>query len=74
MDISIEAVVHFVLYVLGVGLIFGLLFWLISYVEREFPSISLFAKFARIGLVILAVLVLIGIVLSFMGHPIVRLR
>lgn len=71
MVISIETVVAFVLYVLGAGLIFGLLIYLVNYLETEFPSIAMFAKFARIGLMVLAVLVLIGVVLSFMGHPIV---
>ena len=68
---SIEGVVMFVLYLLGCGLIFGLLMYLINYVSGQFPSMEPFAKFARIGLVILAVLVLIGIILAFMGHPIV---
>ena len=69
---SIEGVVRFVLYVLGCGLIFGLLFFLIDYVCTSFPVMAMFGKFAKIGLVILAVLVLIGIILSFMGHPIVN--
>ena len=68
---SIEAVVMFVLYLLGVGLIFGLLNFLIGYVAGQFPGIEPFAKFAKIGLMILAVLVLIGIVLAFMGHPVI---
>lgn len=68
---SIESVVMFVLYLLGCGLIFALLLYLINYVAGQFPGVEPFAKFARIGLVILAVLVLIGVVLSFMGHPIV---
>ena len=72
MIISIESVVWFVLYLLGCGAIFGLLMWLISYVESNFPTMQPFAKFARIALVVLAVLVLIGIILSFMGRPVVR--
>ncbi len=73
MVISIESVVAFVLYILAVGVIFGLLMWLINYVEAQFPTMAPFAKFARIALVILAVLVLIGVILSLVGHPIVRL-
>lgn len=69
---SIESIVHLVLYLLGAGLIFALLMYLINYVSTEFPTMGPFAKFAKIALVILAVLVLIGVVLSFMGHPIVR--
>lgn len=70
---SIESIVRIVLYLLGAGLIFGLLMYLIDYVSTQFPSVGPFAKFARIALVVLAVLVLIGVLLSFMGHPIVRL-
>ena len=75
MAISIDTVVWFVLYVLGCGLIFGLLMYLVNYLEREFPDIAMFAKFARIGLMVLGVLVLIGVVLSFItGHPILTVR
>ena len=70
--ISIEQVVWFVLYLLGAGLIFGLLVYLIDYVSANFPVMAPFAKFAKIGLMILAVLVLISVILSFMGHPLVR--
>ena len=70
-NLSMEAVVMFVLYLLGAGCIFGLLLYLINYIESNFPDIGLFAKFARIGLVVLAVLVLIMVILSFIGHPLV---
>ena len=69
---SIENVVWAVIYLLGCGLIFALLFFLINYVAKQFPGIEPFAKFARILLVVLMVLVLIGFVLSMMGHPILR--
>ena len=72
--ISITTVVMFVLYLLGAGLIFGLLNYLIDYVATNFPSAAPFTKFAKIGLVILAVLILIGVILSFMGHPIIAMR
>jgi uncharacterized membrane protein YGL010W len=71
---SIESVVRFTLYLLGCGLIFALLLYLVNYVSGQFPAAEPFAKFARIGLVIMAVLVLIGVVLSFMGHPLVTFR
>ena len=74
MAVSIESVVWFVLFILGAGAIFGLLMWVIGYCEREFPSIQPFGKFARIALVIGAVLVLIFIILGFMGHPILVLK
>lgn len=71
MVLSMDTVVMFVLYLLGAGCIFGLLLYLVNYVESNFPDIALFAKFARIGLVVLAVLVLISVILSFLGHPLV---
>lgn len=71
---SIESVVMFVLYLLGAGLIFGLLNYLIDYVCNNFPTAAPFAKVAKIGLMVFAVLILIGVILSFMGHPIVNIR
>jgi hypothetical protein len=71
---SIEGIVTFVLYMLGAGLVFALLNYLIDYVAGSFPSMSPFAKFAKIGLMVAAVLVLIGVIMSFMGHPLVTLR
>jgi hypothetical protein len=70
---SIQSVVYLVVYLLGAGIIFGLLLYLIDYVSSQFPSMGPFAKFAKIALMVLAVLVLIGVILSFMGHPIVRM-
>jgi hypothetical protein len=64
MDLSF--VVWLVVYLLVAGAVFGLLFFLIDYVTRQFPSepMQLFGKVAKVGLVILAVLVLIGILVS----------
>lgn len=69
--IDLQQVVFVVLYLLGAAAVFGLLFFLIGYVERSFPgeAMTLFAKVARIFLVILAVLVLIGVILQFLGGP-----
>ncbi len=69
--ISIESVIMVILFLLGAGAIFGLLFYVVSYCEKEFPSGGIIFKFARIFLVIAAVFVLIGVILDFMGHPIV---
>ncbi len=73
MVISIESVVWFILYILAVGCIFGLLMYLVNYLEVNVPWMQPFAKFARIALVVLAVIVLIGVILALIGHPIVRL-
>jgi hypothetical protein len=72
--ISIQTVVYVVLFLLGAGAIFGLLLYLVQYLEREFPGFGLFFRAARIALVVLAVLVLIGLVLHLMGAPVVMWR
>lgn len=66
--ISIEAAVMIVLYLIIGGLIFGLLWWLIGYCAIPEP----FNKVARVILAVLAVLVIISMLLSIIGHPIFR--
>jgi len=61
--ISLSAAVMLIVYLLVAGLIFYLLHWLIGYVGIPDP----FAKVARIILAILAVLVVIGLLLSLVG-------
>lgn len=68
--ITLESVVALVIYILVAGLVFGLLTWLTHYVEREWPMAAPFTKVARVVLVVLGVLVLIGILLAFVGHPV----
>lgn len=67
--ISIEMVVHLILYIIVAGAIFGLLWFLIGYVGIPEP----FNRFARVALMVLAVLVLIGVLLSLIGgRPLIR--
>jgi hypothetical protein len=67
--ISISAAVMIIVYLIVAGLIFGLLWWLIGYIGLPAP----FDKFVRVILAILAVLVIIGILLSIVGgQPIFR--
>ncbi len=66
--VSIETVVTVVVYLLVCGAVFWLLNWLIDYCGIPEP----FNKFARIFLAVAAVLVLISLLLSFVGHPLVR--
>lgn len=61
--ISLSAAIYVLLYLIIAGLIFGLLFWLVGYVGLPAP----FDKTARIVLAVLAVLVIIGILLSLVG-------
>ncbi len=73
--IDLATVVWVVLYLLVAGAVFALLFFLINYIASQFPgeAMNLFAKAARIILIVLAVLVLIGLLLSFVtGQPIFR--
>src|SRR5580692_676109 len=61
--ISIAGAVNVIVYLIVAGLIFGLLWWLVNYIALPDP----FGKFARIALAILAVMVIIGILLSVVG-------
>lgn len=70
--ISIGGAVHFVILLIVAALVFGLLFWLLNYCESQFPGAGVFFRVGRIILVILAVLVLIGLLLSFAGYPVIR--
>ena len=67
--VSISAAVAIIIYLIVAGLIFGLLWWLIDYVAVPEP----FNKFLRVVLAIVAVLVIIGILLSLVaGQPLFR--
>lgn len=66
--ISLGAVVQFVVTVLVVGLIFWLLWWLVGYINPPEP----FNKVLRVGLMVLAVLILCALLLSLVGYPMVR--
>jgi hypothetical protein len=67
--VSLSGAVSVFVYLLLAGLVFGLLWWLVGYLALPEP----FNKAARVVLAILAVLVIIGILLSLVGgHPIFR--
>jgi uncharacterized membrane protein len=67
--ISLEGAIVAIVYLIVAGIIFYLLHWLISYVGIPEP----FSKVARIVLAVLAVLVVVGVLLSFVsGRPIFR--
>ena len=72
--ISLTSVVWIILYLLVAAAIFGLLLYLINYVGSQFPGGEPFIKVARIILVVLGVLVLIGLLLSLIsGQPLFRI-
>ena len=66
MDASV--LVHLLVWIIIVGCIFGLLWWLIGYVGLPEP----FNKVARIGVAVVAVLLLINLLLGFVGTPMIH--
>ncbi len=68
MVISLSAVVQLIVFLLVAAGVFGLLFWLINYIGGQIgEGAAPFIKFAKIVLVVCAVLILITILLSFVG-------
>lgn len=68
---SIEALVHIVIYLLIVGGICWLLWWLIGYIGLPEP----FNKIARVIIAVVAVLLCINLLLSLGGGtPFLRLK
>jgi len=71
--IDLQTVVMIVVYLIVAAIVFGLLFYLVNYVGSQFPGAEPFIKIARIILVVLAVLVCIGILVSLVsGNPVFR--
>lgn len=66
--ISADGMVQSVVYLVVAGLIFWLLWWLISYAGIPEP----FGKVARVILALFAVLIVINVLLSIVGHPLIR--
>jgi hypothetical protein len=69
-NLSVGGLVEVVVYLLVVGGIFWLLLWLIGYIGIPEP----FSKVAKIIIMVVGVLILINVLLSFVGHPLVNLR
>lgn len=67
--VSLGSLVSVVLYLIVGGLIVWLLLWLISYCGLPQP----FDKIARIVVVVFAVLIIISVLLSLTGNPIIRI-
>ncbi len=68
--ISLSSAVTVIVYLVVAGLVFWLLWWLVNYIAPPEP----FRKVANVILAILAVLVVIGILLSLVGgQPIFRM-
>lgn len=65
--LSGEAVISTLIYLVVIALCFGLLWWLVDYCALPEP----FNKVARVIIAVASVVVLIGVLLSLAGHPIV---
>ncbi len=70
LSFALEDLVELVVYLAIVGGVVWLLLWLISYVGLPAP----FNKVARVVVMVAAVLILISVLLSFVGHPIIVMR
>ena len=68
--ISIEGLMQFVLYIIIIGLVLWLLWWLVGYAALPEP----FAKIARIILAVIAVFFLINLLRGLVDSPIISLR
>lgn len=66
--IGIDTLVYVIVYLLIAGIICWLLYWLIGFINPPEP----FKKVATVILAVAAVLVVIGILLSLVGHPLIR--
>jgi hypothetical protein len=65
--ITLATLVRFVVYLIVIGSVVGLLVWLIDYVGLPQP----FHKVAKVGVVVLGVLVVICLLLSLVGNPVI---
>lgn len=69
--IGLDSLVAAIVYIIIAGLICGLLYWLINFAASQGMP-EPFVRVARIVLVVFAVLIAIGILLSLVGRPLVR--
>jgi len=67
-QISGEALIHGIIFLIILGLIFWLLWWLVGYTAPPEP----FNKIIRVVLAIAAVIILINVLLSWTGHPLIK--
>jgi protein-S-isoprenylcysteine O-methyltransferase Ste14 len=70
--VSINTIVEIFIALLVIGAIFGVMFGILWYIEVKYPSMKPWFDIIRIILVVLLGLALIGMLLAFSGHPVVR--
>ena len=66
--ISVATLIQFVVQLIVISLIFGLIWWLIEYTNPPEP----FKKVLTVVVAVVAVLILIGFLMSLAGMPIVH--
>ncbi len=67
---DMQSLVQVVVWIIVIGSVFALLWWLIGYAGLPAP----FDKFARIFLAVVAVLIIINFMLGLVGTPAFRLK
>jgi hypothetical protein len=72
--VALGGIVQIIVGLLIAALVLGLLWWLITYCEAQFPGFPLVFKVIRIVFVVLVVLVLIGLLLQMAGFPVVQMN
>ena len=71
--IDLQSVVQIVVYLLVAAVVFGLLYWLVDKIGAMFQGSEPFVKIAKLILLILAVLICIGVLVSLVsGRPMFR--
>jgi hypothetical protein len=68
--IDLSSLVNIVVYILVVGGICWLLWWLVAYIGLPEP----FAKIARVVIAVVAVIAMINLLLSMIGSPLFRIK
>lgn len=72
--IGLDDLVYIIVALLIGALVLGLLWWLITYCESQFPGFPVIFKVIKVVFVILVVLVLISLLLHMAGFPVIRMR
>lgn len=64
-------IVHIIIYLLIIGAICGLLWWLVGFAAAKGVLPQPFVGFAQVVIAVVAVLLLINLLLGFTGHAVV---
>lgn len=70
--IGVDSIVWFVFVSIIVIAVLSILWWVIGYCESKFPNIPMAWNVVRVIFVLMCAFLLIAVLLSLIGHPIVR--